>query len=135
MSARARYEQGNWPEIIFRSGGTGGVGRKRYRPSTGPAPRTLWLNSAVGHNRSAKAEIKALFRNKNAFATPKPEALLERVIHIASNPGDIVLDCFGGSGTTAAVAHKMSRRWVTSEIVPDTVSSFTAPKVGDGGQR
>ena len=64
-----------------------------------------------------------------AFSTPKPERFLERVIHIGSNPGDIVFDCFGGSGTTAAVAHKMGRRWVMAEILPDTVSAFTSPRL------
>jgi adenine-specific DNA-methyltransferase len=54
---------------------------------------------------------------------------MERIIHIASNPGDIVLDCFGGSGTTAAVAHKMGRRWVTVEWSRDTLDSFTAPRL------
>ena len=58
-----------------------------------------------------------------------PERLLERVIHIGSNPGDIVLDCFAGSGTTAAVAHKMGRRWVTSEILSSTVGQFTLPRL------
>lgn len=69
------------------------------------------------------------------FATPKPERLLERVLTIASNPGDIVLDAFAGSGATAAVAHKMGRRWLTSEISASTVDAFTAPrlaKVVDG---
>lgn len=60
---------------------------------------------------------------------------MERIIHIGSNPGDLVVDVFGGSGTTAAVAHKMGRRWVTAEILPTTVEQFTLPrlvKVVDG---
>lgn len=63
------------------------------------------------------------------YDTQKPEALLERVITMGSNPGDIVLDCFGGSGTTAAVAHKMGRRWVAAEILPDTVTGYTRPRL------
>ena len=54
---------------------------------------------------------------------------MERALRIGSNPGDIILDCFAGSGTTAAVAHKMGRRWVTAEIVPSTVEQFTQPRL------
>lgn len=101
-------------------------------------PETLWPNTEVGHNREAKAEIKALFRGQNAFATPKPERLLERVLHIGSNPGDLVLDCFAGSGTTAAVAQKMGRRWVTVELLEETAETFIVPrltKVVDGSDQ
>ncbi|MBP3954388.1 site-specific DNA-methyltransferase [Gemmata sp. G18] len=55
-------------------------------------------------------------RRKGGIQTPKPEALIERIIHIASNPGEIVLDSFAGSGTTGAVAHKMGRRWIMVEL-------------------
>ena len=75
-------------------------------------PDTLWLASDVGTNDEAKKEIKKLFVNDDLFDTPKPERLIQRIIHIATNPGDIVLDSFLGSGTTAAVAQKMGRRWV-----------------------
>jgi adenine-specific DNA-methyltransferase len=91
-------------------------------------PSTLWLNTEVGSTRTSSREIKNLL-DGTSFSTPKPERLLERVIHIGSNPGDIVLDCFGGSGTTAAVAHKMGRRWVTAEILPETVATFTSPRL------
>jgi DNA modification methylase len=128
-SAQRRYNEGIWPEVIFRSGGTGGIGRKRYQPETGMAPRTLWLNSEVGHNRTAKAELKALFPGEVPFSTPKPERLLERILQIATEPGDIVLDCFVGSGTTAAVAQKMSRRWVVAERELDTVANFALPRL------
>lgn len=70
----------------------------------------------VGFNQHASSEIEKLFGEKAAFETPKPESLLERVIHIATNPGDLVLDSFLGSGTTAAVAHKMGRRWIGIEM-------------------
>lgn len=63
------------------------------------------------------------------FDTPKPEGLLQRVIHLGSEPGDIVLDCFAGSGTTASVAHKTGRRWLAVERSPDTVASFTLPRL------
>ncbi|WP_208786621.1 site-specific DNA-methyltransferase [[Micrococcus luteus] ATCC 49442] len=129
VTARRRYEEGNWPAVILRSRGTGGLGRKAYPPTQGLTPSTWWSNSAVGHNREAKAELKALFSEEIPFATPKPERLLERIIRIATNPEDIVLDVFAGSGTTAAVAQKMGRRWVTCELIEDTVDRFTRPRL------
>ena len=95
----------------------------------GRVPQTLWLYSEVGHSQTGKNEIQALFPGKEPFATPKPERLLQRIIAIASGPGDIVLDCFGGSGTSAAVAHKMGRRWVTVEREKSTVDDFMRPRL------
>ena len=68
-------------------------------------------------------------KERVGYDTQKPEALLERLISVCSEVGDIVLDCFGGSGTTAAAAHKMGRRWVTCEILPVTVDEFTQPRL------
>ncbi len=65
----------------------------------------------------------------NPFATPKPERLLQKIITASTMPGDIVLDCYAGSGTTAAVAHKLGRRWVTSELLRDTATAFTKPRL------
>ncbi len=79
-------------------------------------PETIWPHDEVGSNRTSKAEIKALFPTLDPFGTPKPERLLGRVLAIASNPGDLVLDSFAGSGTTGAVAHKMGRRWIMVEL-------------------
>lgn len=79
-------------------------------------PETLWSFTDAGSNRIAKAEIKALFHNANSFATPKPEKLIEKVLTLATNHGDLVLDSFLGSGTTAAVAHKMGRKWIGIEM-------------------
>lgn len=115
------------PEILIRS--TGGIGRKAYVPQTGTNPRTWWSNDQVGHNRAAKSEIKALFPGNTPFSTPKPERLLERIIHTATEPGDLVLDVFAGSGTTAAVAQKMGRRWVCCELLEDTFTTFTLPRL------
>lgn len=75
-----------------------------------------WSNSEVGHNQEAKKENIALFGTDKIFATPKPERLIERILTLGSNPGDLVLDSFLGSGTTAAVAHKMGRRWIGVEL-------------------
>lgn len=78
-------------------------------------PSTVWLASEVGHNHEAKLEAKALNPN-DVFGTPKPERLVLRVLALATNPGDLVLDSFAGSGTTGAVAHKMGRRWIMVEL-------------------
>lgn len=117
---------GAWPEFYVTDTA---FGKKSYPPEHGQPPRTWWTNEDVGHNRAAKSEIKALFPGTNPFSTPKPERLLERVIHIATNPGDLVLDVFAGSGTTAAVAQKMGRRWVACELVGDTLERFTRPRL------
>jgi adenine-specific DNA-methyltransferase len=82
----------------------------------GLVPRTWWSHTEVGHSQEAKREIQALFPGEIPFDTPKPERLLSQVITIATNPGDIVLDSFAGSGTTGAVAHKMGRRWIMVEL-------------------
>lgn len=79
-------------------------------------PETLWSFSFAGSNRNSKSEQVALFGTEKAFDTPKPEKLIMRVLEVASNPGDLVLDSFLGSGTTAAVAHKMGRRWIGIEM-------------------
>ncbi len=76
---------------------------------------TIWKYSEVGHNQDAKKEVKP-FNNDDVFETPKPERLIERVLTLGSNPGDLVLDSFLGSGTTAAVAQKMGRRYIGIEL-------------------
>jgi len=86
-----------------------------YENTNGKPPETIWNQIDVGSNRTSKKEIKDLFKS-DVFDTPKPEGLLERVIHVTTNPGDLVLDSFLGSGTTAAVAHKMGRRWIGIEL-------------------
>ncbi|MCF5164791.1 site-specific DNA-methyltransferase, partial [Pseudomonas congelans] len=77
---------------------------------------TWWPNDEVGHNQEAKKEGIALFGAGQVFDTPKPERLLNRILTIATNPGDLVLDSFAGSGTTGAVAQKMGRRWIMVEL-------------------
>ncbi len=81
----------------------------------GVVPQTMWMNSDVGNTQEAKKEVVALFGSEN-FMTPKPERLIQRILHIATNPNDLILDSFLGSGTTAAVAHKMGRRWIGIEM-------------------
>ncbi len=122
-----RKRQGVWPQFILRAKGT--LGRKRMQPNAGTNVRTLWLNSEVGHNRQAKSEIKNLFPGETPFATPKPEALIAKIILAATEPADIVLDCFAGSGTTAAVAHKLGRRWLACELKEENVVRYARPRL------
>ena len=110
-----------------------GNGRPRVKQfaseAPGLVPHTLWTASEVGDNDAAKKGLMGMFPDQEAFATPKPEHLLERIIHIATNPGDIVLDVFAGSGTTAAVAQKMGRRWVACELLESNFATFTLPRL------
>jgi adenine-specific DNA-methyltransferase len=82
---------------------------------SGLVPRTLWFAQDVDQTRTAKTEIKSLFP-QDPFTTPKPERLLQRIVHLSTDPNDLVMDSFLGSGTTAAVAHKMGRRWIGIEM-------------------
>jgi adenine-specific DNA-methyltransferase len=95
--------------------------------SIGKPPETIWTHPEAGSNRTSKKEIKALFRSE-VFDTPKPELLLKRVIELSSTEGDYVLDSFAGSGTTAAVAHKMGRRWIGVEL-GDHCYTHCAPRM------
>jgi adenine-specific DNA-methyltransferase len=94
----------------------------------GMVPWTWWPSDEVGHTDEAKKEIHGLFGKVDAFDTPKPERLIRRVLQIASNLGDWVLDSFGGSGTTGAVAHKMGRRWIVVEL-EETCHTHIIPRL------
>ena len=84
---------------------------------SGIVPKTWWPSSEVGSNQEARRDhLRKLLPDIEPFSTPKPERLLKQILHIATNPGDLVLDSFLGSGTTAAVAHKMGRRWIGIEL-------------------
>jgi len=83
----------------------------------GVVPKTWWPSSEVGSNQEARRDhLRKLLPDMEPFATPKPERLLQRIIHIATEPGEWVLDSFAGSGTTGAVAQKMGRRWIMVEL-------------------
>jgi adenine-specific DNA-methyltransferase len=101
----------------------------------GAVSLTIWRYEEVGHNQDAKKEIKVLFRD-DVFSTPKPERLIERILTLGSNPGDMVLDSFLGSGTTAAVAQKMNRRYIGIEMGEHAVTHVVPrlKKVIDGEQ-
>ncbi|WP_313008975.1 site-specific DNA-methyltransferase [Stutzerimonas nitrititolerans] len=82
----------------------------------GIVPDTWWTHEVAGSNQDSKKEMLGLFDGLEPFSTPKPEQLLSRILTIATNPGDLVLDSFAGSGTTGAVSHKMGRRWIMVEL-------------------
>lgn len=108
----------NSNNIWFGKDGNGVPRIKKFlsEAKAGLTPETLWLADEVGTNDFAKKHLIELFRDIKLFDTPKPESLISRAIHIATNPGDLVLDSFLGSGTTAAVAHKMGRRYIGIEM-------------------
>jgi adenine-specific DNA-methyltransferase len=106
--------------------GKDGLGKtpsfKRYKHllrNQGVVPQTLWSHEYASHTDAARKEVRAVLGSSslaNDFITPKPEGLIQRVLEIATNPGDLVLDSFAGSGTTGAVAQKMGRRWIMIEL-------------------
>jgi adenine-specific DNA-methyltransferase len=104
--------------------------RKVFRDDAqGLVPSTWWTHREVGHNAEANAELRRLFPDARPFSTPKPERLMARIVEIASDPGDLVLDPYLGSGTTAAVAHRAQRRWVGVERSGATIERFAAPRL------
>lgn len=83
----------------------------------GLTPETLWTGDEIGTTDSAKKHLLSLFSNGDkVFDTPKPEELIKQILEIATNEGDYVLDCYLGSGTTVAAAHKLNRNYIGIEI-------------------
>ena len=127
-------------EIYFREDNSG-IRRRTYLWETkGVPPSTLWTDlEETGHNRQAKYEQKKLYPSSpksDLFSTPKPEKLIKRILDISTQPGDLVMDTFLGSGTTAAVAHKMGRRYIGVEMGEHCVTHCQPRlvKVVDGEQ-
>jgi adenine-specific DNA-methyltransferase len=104
-------------QIWFGHDGSAVPSRKTYLADVRQTvvPKSIWLSDEVGHNHEARDEARAIVP-QDPFPTPKPERLLHRILTLATNAGDIVLDSFAGSGTTGAVAHKMGRRWIMIEL-------------------
>lgn len=116
--------------IWFPKGGDGSPRIKLFAHQLrGLVPFTVWGATDTGTNDDAKRHLLQMFPTSDVFDTPKPESLLERIIHIATNAGDLVVDIFGGSGTTAAVAHKMGRRWIIAERSMPTARDFLIPRL------
>lgn len=103
--------------IWFGMDGNGVPRKKKFLKDSnlGVSPETLWLAEDVGTTKQSKKHILTLFPEQSIFETPKPEELIQRILSIATNEGDIVLDAYLGSGTTAAVAHKMNRTYIGIE--------------------
>ena len=118
-------------QIYWGMDGTNKVPRfKRFLTelrSDGRVSETIWLHQDVGHTQDAKRECLT-FNADDPFSTPKPEKLLGRILEISSNENDLVLDSFLGSGTTAAVAHKMGRRYIGIEM-GDHAATHCAPRL------
>jgi adenine-specific DNA-methyltransferase len=105
-------------EIWFGKDGSAQPSRKTFLSelkNDGTPPLTVWLHTDAASNHDAKTEAKS-FNGLDVFATPKPEKLIHRIIHLTTEPGDLVLDSFAGSGTTGAVAHKMGRKHIGVEM-------------------
>jgi len=131
-----RYTQERFDELVADRRIDFGKGNKMPRlkrfmaeVEPGLVPNTWWEGESVGTADSAKRHLKSLFPNLIPFETPKPEELASRIIQIATNPGDLVVDVYGGSGTTAAVAHKMNRQWLMCEKIERTFYEFTLPRL------
>lgn len=110
--------------IWFGSDGKGVPRRKKFisEGKQGLTPETLWLADEVGTSKSAKKHILKLFQDKPVFDTPKPEELIAKILSISTNENETVLDAYLGSGTTAAVAHKMNRSYIGIEQGEHAVS-------------
>jgi adenine-specific DNA-methyltransferase len=104
--------------ITFGKDGTGRPMLKKFlsEMQNGITSNTWWVHEEVGSNKEASIHTKDLFGEQEVFSTPKPEKLIARIFDLVTSPGDLILDSFAGSGTTGAVAHKMSRRWIMIEL-------------------
>ncbi|NYD77400.1 site-specific DNA-methyltransferase [Arthrobacter cupressi] len=117
--------------VYWPSGGNGKPRLKRFQSEvTGLAPFTIWPADEVGDTGSAKRSLLSEFPDRQAFDTPKPLGLLERIIEIATDPGDVVLDYYLGSGTTAVASQRLGRRWVGIEQSLRTIEEFALPRLG-----
>ena len=125
--ATARMAAGTWPEVFFGRTGGGRPRRKVPLPATGAAPASVWDARFAGTVRDARDEVQRATGAR--FTTPKPEALLTRIIQIATDPDHLVFDPFAGSGVTAAVAHKLGRAWITCESWQPTIDQVTLPRL------
>lgn len=128
--AEAVLKRGQWPRFYFTKNGMGGIRRKTYLENVdGKMVTNFWPYSEVGHTDEAKKELKALFEGDIPFDTPKPVRLIQRIVQIATNEGDTVLDFFSGSATTAQAVMQYNasaddggkRRFVLVQI-PDKVN-------------
>ena len=131
---KERLKKGNWPGWFFGASGTGSLSKKTYLTAVeGKLPTNLWLYDDVGHTDEGAKELKAIFDGRAVFQNPKPSRLIRRILQIACPEGGLVLDAFGGSGTTAqavlqdnAINHA-DRRFILIEM-GDYASDITAER-------
>ena len=119
------------PSIFFTRNGDGVPRIKKFlKDNSGLTPETIWTAKEVETNDNAKKHTVSIFSDLDisVFDTPKPERLIERIISLSTNSDDIILDSFLGSGTTAAVAHKMKRKWIGIEL-GEHASSHCLPRL------
>jgi adenine-specific DNA-methyltransferase len=104
--------------IWFGKDGQGVPRMKKFLngSANGLTPETLWFGNDVGTTKDAKKHLLDLFPKVDVFDTPKPEQLIKRILQIASNEGDYILDCYLGSGSTVSTAHKMKRKYIGIEL-------------------
>lgn len=128
--AQEVYNRGQWPILYFTDGGQGGIRKKTYLGNVeGRLITNLWPFAEVDSTDGAKKELKEIFEGAIPFDTPKPTRLIDRILDIAVEPGDIVMDCFAGSGTTAHSVLKANqkdggdRKFVLLEQDPDIVET------------
>jgi DNA modification methylase len=101
----------------------------------GFVPWTWWPHDEVGHTDEAKKEIRAIFGTQTAFETPKPVRLIQRIVQIATKPGDLILDSFAGSGTTGHAVMQLNkqensnRRFILVEMDPDICRKVTSERL------
>ncbi len=141
QKAKAVLERGQWPRFYFTKQGKGGIARKTYLENVkGKLPTNLWLHGDAGHTDEAKKEVIALF-GESKFPTPKPTRLIQRILQIATDKDDIILDSFAGSGTTGHAVLQQnaedsgSRRFILVEMdreIAENVTSERLKRVSQG---
>lgn len=119
-------------EVVFSKDCTRIIKKTYLEDQKGLAPSSIWFDIVeTGHNRQAKYELIKLFPGiptSELFKTPKPEKLIKKILLVSTDETDYVLDSFLGSGTTAAVAHKMNRKWIGVEL-GEHCDTYSLPRI------
>ena len=129
-------------EVVFRGDETRILRKIYLEKQEGRPPESIWFGEDVGTTREANQELKDIFGGQPPFETPKPSRLIERVLQITTQPGDLILDSFGGSGTTGHAVLKMNhaasdqqpRRFIMVEMEPKVARDITAERVRHAAQ-
>lgn len=134
-AATSVYQRGQWPKYFFSKGGYGGIAKKTYLNAVeGRLINNFWPFTEVDHTDGAKKELKRIFEDAVPFDTPKPSALIRRILEIATDETSVVLDAFAGSGTTAHAVLDLNkkdggnRKFILIEMM-DYAETITAERV------